>query len=44
MTCIYPGNLTPFNLNFLSDTYETAAEAEKGGLAGNRGFELVRKN
>ncbi len=37
------GILTPFSLNFLSDAYETGTESEKGGLAGNRGFELVRR-
>ena len=36
------GILTPFSLNFLSDAYETGTESQKGGLAGNRGFELVR--
>ncbi len=35
------GNLTPFTLNFLSDAFDTATEAEKGNQSGNRGFELA---
>ncbi len=37
------GNLVPFSLNFLSDTFETQTEASVGKQAGNRGFELVMR-
>lgn len=38
----FAGILTPFTINFLSDSFDTAIEAENGNLAGNRGFELVQ--
>ncbi len=40
---VRPGNLTPFTLNFHSDTFDTLLEAQKGNQNGNRGFELVSK-